>query len=140
MKAKAFLVVLFTIVVGGVAANAQSILQANFHLSSETRWDQAVLPAGDYSLTIDSTRWPIRMFVRATNGDTAVMVIPKASTDAAPGGRYLFITGSGADRVVRSINLPDLGRSILFKPLTKRERESLYAKVSQAVPVEVAKR
>jgi len=59
---------------------------------------------------------------------------------AAPGGSYISITGSGNDRQVRSMNLPQLGRSLVFKPLSRRERETLYATVSQTLPVQMAKK
>ena len=45
-------VVLFSIVVGGIAANAQTSFKGTFQLTSATRWDNAVLPAGHYSLTL----------------------------------------------------------------------------------------
>jgi hypothetical protein len=133
-------VVLFSIVVGAVAANAQATLHGKFELASETRWGKAVLPAGAYSLTIDSTQQPVRIIIQAVNGNTAAMAFAETSVDAAPGGSYLFITGSGADRMVRSLNLPQLGRSLVYEPLTKRERETLYTTVSQTVPVQMAKK
>jgi hypothetical protein len=47
-------VVLFSIVLGAMAANAQPALHGKFQLTSETRWGKAVLPAGEYTFTIDS--------------------------------------------------------------------------------------
>jgi hypothetical protein len=133
-------VVLFSIVAAAVAASAQASLHGKFQLTSETRWGKAVLPAGEYSLTIDSTQQPFRMTVQAINGKASAMTVAVSSTDAAPGGSYLFITGSGADRTVRSMNLPQLGRSVVYEPLTKAERETLYAKTSQTVPIQIAKK
>lgn len=132
--------VLFTIVAGAVGANAQAVFHANFQLTDETRWGKAVFPAGNYSLTIDSTLPPARITIRAADGKTAAVVFAKTSADAAPGGSYLFITGSGADRIVRSLNLPDLGRSLVYEPLSESEREKLYATASQTVPLLVAKK
>jgi hypothetical protein len=133
-------VVLFSIVAAAVAVNAQTTLHGKFQLASETRWGKAVLPAGEYSLRIDSAQEPIRLIIQAQNGKTATMAFAESSVDATPGGSYLFITGSGADRMVRSLNLPQLGRSLIYEPLTKRERETLYTKVSQTVPVQMAKK
>jgi len=132
--------VLFSIVAGAVAANAQATLHSKFQLASETRWGKAVLPAGEYSLTIDSTQQPVRLIIQAQNGKTAAMAFAESNVDAAPGGSYLFITGSGADRVVRSLNLPQLGLLLVYEPLTKRERETLYTKASQTVPLQMAKK
>lgn len=130
-------VVLFSIVAAAVAANAQATLHGKFQLTSETRWDKAVLPAGEYSLTIDSTQQPFRITVQEINGKKSAMTLALSSTDAAPGGSYLFITGTGADREVRSMNLPELGRSLIYKPLSAGERETLYASFSQTVPVRI---
>ena len=131
-------VVLFSIVAGAVAANAQATLHGKFQLASETRWGKAVLPAGEYSLTIESAQQPLRIIIQAVNGKASAMAFADTSVDAAPGGSYLFITGSGADRMVRSLNLPQLRRSLVYEPLTKREREALYATFSQTVPVRIA--
>lgn len=132
-------VVLFSIVAGAVAANAQASLHGKFQLASETRWGKAVLPAGEYSLTIDSTQQPFRITVQAVNGKKSAMTLAVSATDAAPGGSYLFITGAGQEREVRSMNLPQLGRSVVYKPLSPSERETLYATFSQTIPVKIGK-
>jgi hypothetical protein len=133
-------VVLFSIVAAAVAANAQATLHGKFQLANETRWGKAVLPAGDYSLTIDSTQQPVRIIIQAVHGKASAMALAETSVDAGPGGSYLFITGSGADRMVRSLNLPQLGRSLVYEPLTNSERETLYTKTSQTVPVQIARK
>jgi len=133
-------VVLFSIVAATVAANAQATLHGKFQLTSETRWGKAVLPAGDYSLTIESADQPVRIVIQAVNGKSAAMTFAVSSSDAAPGGSYLFITGSGANRMVRSFNLPQLGTSLIYEPLTRSEREKLYTKVSQTVSVQMTKK
>jgi hypothetical protein len=137
-------VVLFSIVAGAVAANAQTSFKGTFQLTSATRWGNAVLPAGHYSLTLGSvklTAVPAGVIViHSEDWKVSAMAPAKFSAQAEPGGSYISITGSGNDRQVRSMNLPQLGRSLVFKPLTRRERETLYATVSQTVPVQMAKR
>jgi hypothetical protein len=64
------------------------------------------------------------------------MAFAETSVDAAPGGSYLLITGSGADRRVRSLNLPQLGRSLVYR----RERENSVCTFSQTVPVRFLKK
>jgi hypothetical protein len=132
-------VVLFTIALATVAANAQASLHSKFQLTSQTRWGKAVLPAGEYSLTIESAAQPMRIVIQSADGKTGAMAVAASSFDSAPGGSYLVITGTGAAREVRSMNLPQLGTSLIYKPLTQRERETLYAHVSQTVPVQMAK-
>ena len=131
-------VVLFSIVVGAVAANAQTALHGTFHLTSTVRWGKAVLPAGEYTFTMNSAQSPI--IIQSVDGRASAMAVALSSRDAAPGGSYIFITGSGADRIVRSMNLPQLGRSLIFEPLSERQRETLYATVSQTVPVQLGKK
>ena len=131
-------VVLFSIVVGAVAANAQTALHGTFHLTSTVQWGKAVLPAGEYTFTMNSAQSPI--IIQSVDGRASAMAVALSSRDAAPGGSYIFITGSGADRIVRSMNLPQLGRSLIFEPLSERQRETLYATVSQTVPVQLGKK
>jgi len=134
-------VVLFSIVAAAaVTANAQIALHGKFQLTSETRWGKAVLPAGQYSFVIESTQRPVRMVIQSADGKTGAMAQAETSVNAALGGSYLFITGTGPDRMVRSMNLPQLGTSLIYQPLTARERETLYATASQTVPVEIAKK
>jgi hypothetical protein len=130
-------VVLFSLVAGAVGANAQTALHGAFQLTSEARWGKAVLPPGQYAFTITSVQSPI--VIRSVDGKASAMMVAESSVNAASGGSYILITGSGPDRIVRSMNLPQLGRSLVFKPLTERDRETLYASVSQSVPVHLTK-
>ena len=130
----AVLMILFATV---VAANAQTSFQGKFQLTSETHWGKAVLAAGQYSFIMDSVQ--SHLVIHSDDGKVAAIV--KADVgDAGPGGSYIFVTGSGSDKQVRSMNLPQLECSLVFKPLTKRERETLYARASQTIPVQVAKK
>ena len=130
-------VVLFSILAGTVAANAQTAFHGTFQLTSAVRWGKTVLPAGEYTFTMNSVQSPI--VIQSVGGKASAMEAPKSIADAASGGSYIFITGDGPERTVRSINLPPLGRSLVFEPLTERERERVYAMVSQTIPVDVTK-
>ena len=137
-------VVMFSIVAGAVAANAQTSFNGTFQLTSPTRWGNAVLPAGRYSFTLGSVKSPSLpagvIAIHSEDWKLTALAPAKFDAQAAPGGSYISITGSGNDRQVRSMNLPQLGRSLVFKPLTRREREILYATVSQTLPVQMAKK
>ena len=52
------------------------------------------------------------------------------------GGTYLTITTQGKERRVRFLNLPELGKLVIFAPLTKSERE-YFAKSGQITTVPV---
>jgi hypothetical protein len=122
------------------AANAQPSFAGKFTLPYEVRWGQAVLPAGDYVIRMDSTASPAR--ISPADGRSAgVYTEYPLVEDSHAGGMYLTITNQANQRRVRSLNLPQLGKMIVFAPLTNSEREA-YAKADQinTVPVVTAKK
>jgi hypothetical protein len=133
-------VVLFSIVMAAVVGNAQIALHGKFQLTSQAHWGKAVLPAGQYSFTIASTQQPVRVVIQSADGKTGAIALAETSAQASPGGSYIFITGTGTDRMVRSVNLPQLGTALVYKPLTRQERETLYSSASETVPVQIAKK
>jgi len=122
------------------AANAQPSFAGKFTLPYEVRWGQAVLPAGDYVIRMDSTASPAK--ISPANGSSAgVYTEYPLVEDSHMSGVYLTITNQANQRRVRSLNLPQLGKAIVFAPLTKSEREAL-AKAGQidTVPIVTAKK
>jgi len=125
------------------AVSAQSAnLQGKFRLQHEVHWGKAVLAAGDYSLTVDSRFSPentIYVIVRSAEGTHVAVAMATATAKAEPGGNFIFIANDGTRRV-RLLNLPDQNLSLGFGPLTKRDRELIYAARAEVVPVIVAKK
>ena len=122
------------------AANAQPSFAGKFTLPYEVRWGQAVLPAGDYVIRMDSTASPAK--ISPANGSSAgVYTEYPLVEDSHMSGVYLTITNHANQRRVRSLNLPQFGKAIVFAPLTKSEQEEL-AKAGQinTVPVVTAKK
>jgi hypothetical protein len=122
------------------AANAQPSFAGKFTLPYAVRWGQAVLPAGDYVIRMDSTASPAE--ISPANGSSAgVFTEYPLVEDSHMSGVYLTITNNANQRRVRSLNLPQFGKAIVFSPLTKSEREAL-AKAGQinTVPVVTAKK
>ena len=122
------------------AATAQPSFAGKFTLPYEVRWGQAVLPAGDYVIRMDATASPAK--ITPANGSSAgVYTEYPLVEDSHMSGVYLTITNHANQRRVRSLNLPQLGKVIVFAPLTKSEREA-YAKAGQinTVPVVTAKK
>jgi hypothetical protein len=64
------------------------------------------------------------------SGNWAVQTQLPITAHSEKGGTYLTITTQANERRVRSLNMPDLGKSVTFAPLTKSEREEL-AKAGQ---------
>lgn len=132
------LMLLLSIVTAAVVTNAQNALHGKFQLSSEVRWANTVLPAGDYSFVLESNKRPLVVKIFPADRRTGAMVVARAFEDARPGGSNLFVTENGSTRIVRSMNLPQLGVSLIYEPLTQREREKLYASQWHTVPVQLA--
>jgi hypothetical protein len=138
---KLFLLVLFSVCLIPSIANAQSLyLQGKFRLRNEVRWGKALLPAGDYSLTVDSrfsATNRVYAIVRSADGRKVAVAIATATGRPAPGGCFIFIT-SDETRQVRLLNLPERNVSLAFGPLSNGNREQLYAAKIEVVPVTLA--
>jgi hypothetical protein len=136
---KLLLGVLFATCVFTTAANAQPSFEGKFTLPYQVRWNDAVLPAGEYYFQLDAAGMPAVIRSKATG--KSVNTIPPIVDDGEKGAARLTVTIRGNERIVRSVNLPQIGMSLVFEPLTKTERETL-AKAGriESVPVTVAKK
>ena len=134
------LVVVAALAAGSVARTASAqVLKGRFTLPYEVRWGKAVLPAGTYSITMDSVRGPA--LLAATDGRDRCLVqaalVDSASVGVATG---LLITRVEGERTVRSLNWREGGRSFVYEPIKKAKRRLVAeAKDVEAVPISVAK-
>jgi len=70
-------------------------------------WGQAVLPAGEYTLTIDSTKDNTPLIVgRSADGKKAAFALATATGIPEPSGSYIYVANDGTRRV-RLLNLPE---------------------------------
>jgi hypothetical protein len=129
---------LILVVAAAVGANAQTTLRGTVQFPNNVRWGKSVLPAGEYSLSITSAGMPVRVFIRSMDGKRAAIAQAEIMADPKPGGSYIVTTGTGSDQLVRSMNLPQLGFSLVYAPLTAKERETQYASTSHTLPVQTA--
>lgn len=136
---KMFFGVLIATCVFAFGAYAQPSFAGKFTLPYEVRWGQAVLAAGQYSIRMNSVAGPA--MITSANGSRTVYTQIPTLADNEKGGTHLTITNLGNERKVRSMNLPELGKLMIFAPLTKSEREEL-AKAGQTniVPVVTAEK
>jgi hypothetical protein len=130
---------LILVVAAAVGANAQNSFTGKVQITNQVRWGKSLLPAGEYSLSIPSFEAPVRLYIQSMDGKTAAIAVAQIA-NPEPGGNFVFVTGTGSDRLVRSMNLQELGLSLVYAPLTSREREKLYASVSQTLPVQISKK
>src|SRR5258708_8597789 len=116
------------------AAAAKAQTMAAFTLPFEVHWGKNVLPAGYYSISVNSLSNV--GLVRSRNGKTAFYTpIPITERSNKP-ATALLVMATGNERVVRSLNLPARGVSLIYPPATSAERE-MFAKADRekVVPV-----
>jgi hypothetical protein len=138
-EVKLFVALVLATSVFAAAVNAETRFRGRFTLANEVHWGKAVLPAGEYTISVAPSQSPFRSasLVRSASGKTQ-FIPPILVTEASNKGvNSLVIMVRGNERRVRSLNLPGLGQSLIYEPLSRSERETL-AKTDQAVPVTVA--
>lgn len=136
---KLLLGVLVATCVFTAVANAHPSFAGKFTLPYEVRWGRATLPAGDYFISMDSTTAPA--MVTSANGSRTVYTEFPTIAESEGGSSHLTITTQGNERRVRSLNMPGIGKSVVFAPLTKAERELLTkAGQTETVPVILARK
>lgn len=129
---------LATILFAG-SANAQSPFKGKFTLTHETRWGQAVLPAGHYLLTFDNNISNM-LIVRNAKSHHVVAYEPINNVqDSGKGESALLIGTRDSQPVVRSFRLAELGQTFIYERALANGREVEEARQPQAVPVIVAK-
>jgi len=120
------------------AANAQSVA-GRFTLPYEVHWGTATLPPGEYTITMDSLH-SATLVQSASNSQSFFTRMPTIN-DSMERPTSLVITSFQGERRVRSLNLPQYRRSLIYEPLTKAEREQLAkAGQIQSVPVFAARK
>jgi len=136
IEVRLFAVVLLATCAFAATANAQSFT-GKFTLSSETHWGKNVLPAGDYTISMDA-KTNVAL-VRSANGNTVGFTPIPITASSDKGATALFVMVRGNERIVRSLNLPAHGVSLIYQPATNAEREILAkADQVQSVPVMTA--
>jgi hypothetical protein len=119
-------------------ANAQSVM-GRFTLPYEVHWGTATLPAGEYMITMDSLH--SATLVHSVSNSQSFFTRMPTINDSTKRPTSLVITSFQGERRVRSLNLPQYGKSVIYEPLTKAEREQLAkAGQIQSVPVFAAKK
>jgi hypothetical protein len=122
------------------AAHAQTV-HGKFTLDHSARWGKAVLPAGEYNLTIDPSSLPSRAVVTdAKSGRKIASVLSAISEDAPKGDSALLIGQRGNQRVIYSFRLAEVGQVFIYDPALAHGRGVLEANNTETVPVLDAKK
>lgn len=127
------------ICVSANSASAQA-LKATFTLPYEVHWGKAVLPAGPYTITIDSLSGPA--IIRTHNGGGGMLVMPLTTGQAMndqPSG--LIVTAIENAHIVRYLNLREANVSLGYHLFTKAERKLVGKAVEpEAVAILMARK
>ena len=109
-------------------ANAAPTWAGKFTLPYEVTWNKTVLPAGEYTVRVNSKVAPL--FISSTQGNTRMFTFTPIMADSMPGGTNILVSAADGRHIVRSLNAPSLGVSFIFRPLSRSEREEI-AKAGQ---------
>jgi hypothetical protein len=112
---------------------AQNAYQGKFTLPFEARWQNAVLPAGAYTISMHSATAPYTMFVRGAGKSVIILGGPvkeRAESDKSE----LTLTKLGDNYVVRSLEAGQIGLDINYSTGTSHATQTAAVRV----PVEVA--
>lgn len=119
------------------AGYAQPSFVGRFTLPYEVSWGKKVLPAGQYRIIIDELGQAAS--VQSMDGSTAFFTPLPVRLDSDGGDTGLVLLIRGNERVVRALNLPHDGVSLVYKSETSAERE-LLAKANRVVTVPLLSR
>jgi hypothetical protein len=114
------------------AGYAQTSFSGKFTLSNEVRWGKNVLPAGQYTINMGAVS--ATAMVQSRDGKIAFYTPIPIKNRSEKGPAALTVLVHGNERIVRSLNLPERGLSLVYRPTTPAEREML-AKADHATAV-----
>ena len=112
---------------------AQNAYQGKFILPFEARWQNVVLPAGHYTLSMHSATAPYTMFVRG-EGKSVILLGVSGNERAVSEKSELTLVKLGDGYVVRSLDAGQIGLDIHYPTGSSHATHTVMVKV----PVELA--
>jgi hypothetical protein len=89
-------------------AKAQSAYEGKFSLPFEAHWGIAVLPAGDYTISMQSANEPYLLYIRG-EGKTAIIMANAASTKTVSDDSHLTVVNTGGNQAITELAAGQLG-------------------------------
>lgn len=127
----------------GRQATAQEGFQWKVALAHEVRWGQATLPPGDYLLTFEHIvmRMPATLVIRDAKSLRVVAYEGIGIRDDSTKGKSALLVGTrGAERVVYSLRIAELGETFVYERSPARLSKTEEAQQLQTVPVLAAEK
>ncbi|MGO9085270.1 MAG: hypothetical protein ACLQBK_08600 [Candidatus Sulfotelmatobacter sp.] len=115
-------------------ATAQGPAQGQFTLSHDVRWENAVVPAGDYKFSFLSDGIAVLRLSKLSGRRTDFMFLVRDTDDARPSElNQLVLEKTSEGSYVSAMNLPEFGMTLHFRvPSHVGERQ--VAKATTAPP------
>jgi hypothetical protein len=98
---------------GASASQAQAIYKGSFTLNHDVRWQNATMPAGDYTFTVQSSTRSKPVLVTGPNGTVFQMPLVTAETKIADQSK-LILEWRGDSLCVREMDLAQIGLNIRY--------------------------
>jgi hypothetical protein len=92
----------------GLSSGLAAAQSGSFTLPVEARWGKAVLPAGEYTYSLDPTYQRI-VTIRAVDGSAGIMAVASSISGTTPSKDQLVLTKSGDEMFVSSLSMKDYG-------------------------------
>ena len=110
--------------VSAMPASAQAAFKGSFTLTSDVRWGQANLPAGDYTFTLQSSAMPARIVVRGANGSQFVITSSMDVKSIDAPSNLTVVRRNGESRINR-LYLADLHLVLNYQEGSKSKDKEL---------------
>ncbi len=141
-RVKFFAAALVAVLLVADAANAGPLFKGKVNLGSEVRWGKAILPAGEYWITLNLPSLPATVTIQSANGSQTALVMPvEIYRSGAKGSNALIVARQGIQRTVHALRLSEVGLTLRYEPQGAQKRKAIEeAETIQEVPVLAAKK
>ena len=126
---------------GAGASQAQSVYKGSFTLDQDVRWQNATMPAGHYTFTVESTTHTKPVLVSGPGGQIFQMPMMTQQTNLGTQSK-LILEWRGEELCVHEMDLGQPGLNILYRVPKATENDKLLAKAhtgSQEILIAMAK-
>jgi len=127
-------------IAGSARAQSQAQFAGTFTLPYSAHWGKALLPAGEYELSVDEQTDSL-VHVRNAKTGRPVAFEPITATEGNPSGASeLAISIRGNDRVVYALRIGQLSETIVYNPKLARAAAEAESSETRAIPVTFARK
>lgn len=118
-----------------LAEDRTPVFKGTCNLPFETRWGTAILPPGEYTISVHSTSLPARVTVRGKNGSIFVNAQSLSQRNGSSDRSFLQVS-KWRRGVVRSLYVSELGMAFNYATPKEESKEMTQeAMLIQRIPV-----